>query len=628
MPSNYLQLFSAYVGNLKISANGEAYGLCPFHDDKVKSFGVNMNTGLWICHAGCGQGNAYQFCEKLGLNPAPYKSNGGNKIPSEPKPEPRKESKLSLQDEIKGVNFHKCLVTNFDDLKDSGKIPACWSLKTIKDLQIGFDRTKNCITFLYFNKKYELVNIKCHKQKSIPGHGRCTLYPAQALDEIYSKDKLIIFCEGEKDVVTLLSLGFQAVTSTTGAGSIPRDLSPLRGYKKIIIAYDRDEAGKTGTVKLTQHLRTDFPKMIIAIHHWTDDRPSGYDITDYFSSGGNKEDFEKLLRKAESFEITESVEQHSNIIQFEGQFIDEILSNTEHDPVPIISKGLLDPNSILLISGAPKTGKSILATNLALSLIAGRNWFDFEIPEPMNVFYFQAEMKEYRIRKRIKTMMKSKGLKHIGEFFITEPSGFDILNDDYFKSLQRFIIENKTNVLVFDPLISYHNSDENSNNEMQRVMERFRTFVNLNNVSLILVHHTRKFTSAAGGQNARGASAIFGALDGLVEMRKSNENIKLHFDLRYDSAPDEMALKLNPSTLWFEKVDKNLRQDSDKRIMEILGNSSTGMSKSDLTKKLSSEFGKSENSTRSWINKLVKNGVVSTDGSKRNPLLFIANKKV
>jgi DNA primase len=37
---------------------------CPFHDDKQKSFSVNLKTGLWHCFSGCGGGNAIQYCQK------------------------------------------------------------------------------------------------------------------------------------------------------------------------------------------------------------------------------------------------------------------------------------------------------------------------------------------------------------------------------------------------------------------------------------------------------------------------------------------------------------------------------------------------------------------------------------
>src|SRR5579859_7738091 len=35
--------------------------LCPIHNDSNPSLSINLETGLWICHAGCGQGDLYEF---------------------------------------------------------------------------------------------------------------------------------------------------------------------------------------------------------------------------------------------------------------------------------------------------------------------------------------------------------------------------------------------------------------------------------------------------------------------------------------------------------------------------------------------------------------------------------------
>ncbi len=38
--------------------------LCPFHEDNVQSCAVNLDKGVWICFAGCGQGSLYGFFMK------------------------------------------------------------------------------------------------------------------------------------------------------------------------------------------------------------------------------------------------------------------------------------------------------------------------------------------------------------------------------------------------------------------------------------------------------------------------------------------------------------------------------------------------------------------------------------
>ena len=38
--------------------------LCPFHADHNPSFDINASSGVWICRAGCGGGNLFQFVAK------------------------------------------------------------------------------------------------------------------------------------------------------------------------------------------------------------------------------------------------------------------------------------------------------------------------------------------------------------------------------------------------------------------------------------------------------------------------------------------------------------------------------------------------------------------------------------
>ena len=44
--------------------------LCPFHSDTVASCSINIDKGVWICHAGCGQGSLKYFLAKI-LNQSP-----------------------------------------------------------------------------------------------------------------------------------------------------------------------------------------------------------------------------------------------------------------------------------------------------------------------------------------------------------------------------------------------------------------------------------------------------------------------------------------------------------------------------------------------------------------------------
>ena len=44
---------------------GELYCLCPFHNDRMPSFNINIETGLWHCFSGCGGGNLTTLVERV-----------------------------------------------------------------------------------------------------------------------------------------------------------------------------------------------------------------------------------------------------------------------------------------------------------------------------------------------------------------------------------------------------------------------------------------------------------------------------------------------------------------------------------------------------------------------------------
>tara|TARA_R110002020_G_scaffold447942_2_gene660536 strand:- start:238 stop:1101 length:864 start_codon:yes stop_codon:yes gene_type:complete len=50
---------------LEIPKHSDEFSVsCPFHEDKVSSCSINIDKGVWICFAGCGQGSLYSFLMK------------------------------------------------------------------------------------------------------------------------------------------------------------------------------------------------------------------------------------------------------------------------------------------------------------------------------------------------------------------------------------------------------------------------------------------------------------------------------------------------------------------------------------------------------------------------------------
>lgn len=108
----------------------------------------------------------------------------------------------------------------------------------------------------------------------------------------------LIICEGELDALVLMAHGYDAVSSTSGAGSFKKEwVEPLLEYnRQIYICYDNDTAGRKGALKVQQLLpdaKTIWLPFSIGDHG---------DITDYFKVY-SKDDFNKLIKESVSYPI-------------------------------------------------------------------------------------------------------------------------------------------------------------------------------------------------------------------------------------------------------------------------------------------------------------------------------------
>ena len=248
MTPDYETLYRTYIKGVKQVGNdpNQFTGFCPFHDDKKnRSFSFNGTTGLSNCFAGCFQGNAYQFAIKVGY---------GN-------PNEFIEKDSYFRKENKQINLS--LIGSDELLKKAEKYNNKLSPEEIekrpilRGMLVGRDE-QGRYTFPYHDFDGNIIGIKHHKGKNgespyWEGDGKCKFYGLQLIKG-YDHDEPLIICEGENDCLWLRNIGYQATTGSAGAGSIPKDLSPIDGFAEYIIIYDNDSAGKKGAEKLAERL--------------------------------------------------------------------------------------------------------------------------------------------------------------------------------------------------------------------------------------------------------------------------------------------------------------------------------------------------------------------------------------
>src|ERR1700730_8387249 len=106
--------------------------------------------------------------------------------------------------------------------------------------------------------------------------------------------KRVIVCEGEFDRLVLESNGFEAVTSTGGAGTFKEEwVEAFTEISEVYTCFDHDEAGRKGALRVARMIAH------AKIVRLPADVGEGGDITDFFVRlGRSSEDFERLLSEA------------------------------------------------------------------------------------------------------------------------------------------------------------------------------------------------------------------------------------------------------------------------------------------------------------------------------------------
>ena len=101
-------------------------------------------------------------------------------------------------------------------------------------------------------------------------------------------------------------------------------------------------------------------------------------------------------------------------------------------------------------------------------------------------------------------------------------------------------------LLLLDPLVRLHAIDENHAGEVAGLLAYFRSLQRQLDLSLVLVHHTRKNAAGAvaGGQGLRGSSDIHAFGDSTLYLRRTKEHLLLSSEHRAAPAAPPVSLQL------------------------------------------------------------------------------------
>lgn len=177
----------------------------------------------------------------------------------------------------------------------------------------------------------------------------------------------------------------------------------------------------------------------------------------------------------------------------------------------------------LLITGPGGAGKSIMTLQIAMDLAQSppSGFLDaFNItPSDHKILFVQSENSLVGINSRLKSILSPQSAYTISKenlknkiFFLGVNNDIrsvgNVLEDEFLSAIGNAVQKHCTDILVLDPLISFHGQDENSNDQMRRLLDQITVFCESVGTTPLLIHHLGKYDSNEDQGGGRGASAI------------------------------------------------------------------------------------------------------------------------
>jgi len=239
---------------------------CPFHEDRTASMSVNVTTGLWHCHAGCGGGSVIDLIARFDnitpiqvLKSAGVNGNGHvHRIATREEP----------------LKWETVATYNYEDTLGNIVYQVVRQHAPVKDKECGYVKT--------FRQRRPVANGWVWDMEGVER----VLY---RLPE-WANEKSVWIVEGEKDAETLIAMGFNATCNVGGAGKWLDAYTESLHKKHVTICGDNDEVGKN-------HVKTVFDSIAgkVKTLRLVKVPESFKDVSDYAASFDNKEDCKHAL---------------------------------------------------------------------------------------------------------------------------------------------------------------------------------------------------------------------------------------------------------------------------------------------------------------------------------------------
>ncbi len=220
------------------------------------------------------------------------------------------------------------------------------------------------------------------------------------------------------------------------------------------------------------------------------------------------------------------------------QSLEDILSQPPNYPRALVAGGLLYESTKMIVYGRYKSLKSMLALDLAFSMVTGQDWLGFKTDnEGSSVLYLQLEISYPLFRSRLSKTWSWR--KQYSE--ILQPLNFwthhfiKLDQSDGIRLLDYYLEQYHPDILILDPLYKVVSGNMLTVLDMQKVVDALDTMISKHNVSVILISHTRKGVMDMGewgSDDLIGSFVLSAWADTVLKVeRRGGDRLALKFDV-------------------------------------------------------------------------------------------------
>jgi len=235
--------------------------------------------------------------------------------------------------------------------------------------------------------------------------------------------------------------------------------------------------------------------------------------------------------------------------------------------VAYIVDGLLPSGGVSLWGAKPKAGKSVAVRNLAMSVATGEDFLDRHVNQG-TVLVLALEEKRAEVANHFRSMGASD--EHIHVHVGAAPNS----SREGLAALQAAIVLYQPTLVIVDPVLKLVRVRDSSDYaELTRELEPVIELARNHNCHIAVTHHLGKMLRE-GGDDVLGSTAIFGAVDTLVLIRRRKDNQRVVQTIqRYGKDLDETMLPLDEITgrvTLGVGVSEARLEDAKRAVLELL----------------------------------------------------------